>query len=348
MAALPQAPTLLFAPAAGEAIGGGHVMRSLALATALAERGARCVFALPAAGRSILGRFAREPFEVLPIERSGDPAALARLRASLDPDALVLDDYALGAAEENAVVADGARLVVIDDLSNRLHLCDLLIDPGFGRTTSHYVRIVPPGCDLLLGPQYALLRPEIAARAREVPPPHRVSVERVFVSFGLSDVGGIAARALDRLRPLATEARFDVALASDAASAPALIDMAGRVPGVRVHLDAPDVAGLIAEADLAVGAGGSATWERACLGCPSLAVIVADNQRAMIEGLAADGALLAVDMAAPDFEEALAGAFPRLLGDADLRADLATRARALCDGQGAHRAAEAILARLRS
>ena len=108
-------------------------------------------------------------------------------------------------------------------------------------------------------------------------------------------------------------------------------------------MNATDVAALMGAADLAIGAGGGSTWERAALRLPTLAVIVAENQRRMIERLAQDGGLLSVDLDQPDFETALAAAYDRLQ-DAGLRRKLADRAAALCDGQGADRVAQALLA----
>jgi spore coat polysaccharide biosynthesis predicted glycosyltransferase SpsG len=112
-----------------------------------------------------------------------------------------------------------------------------------------------------------------------------------------------------------------------------------------LHIDRRAVGELMAQADAAIGAGGASTWERACLGLPTLAIVVADNQRPMIERLGADGVLLSVDLDAADFELRLGQAYEDLC-DATLRGRIAERASALCDGQGAGRAAEALLARL--
>jgi spore coat polysaccharide biosynthesis predicted glycosyltransferase SpsG len=113
-------------------------------------------------------------------------------------------------------------------------------------------------------------------------------------------------------------------------------------PALYLHLDAADPAALMAEADFAVGAGGASTWERACLGLPTLAVILADNQRAMIRRMAAAGVLLAVDLAAPEIEADVQAALAQLRAPETRRA-LRDRSAALCDGQGAGRVAEAII-----
>jgi UDP-2,4-diacetamido-2,4,6-trideoxy-beta-L-altropyranose hydrolase len=334
----------LFAPAAAPRIGGGHVLRGLALARAFQVRGVQSVFAVPPWGARLVERFGGvAPPEVHPLPRSGEAHALAAALEAVGPTLLVLDDYGLDASGTAGLVRPGLVTVVIDDLADRTYRCELLVDPGYGRRPEDYAGRVPGTCEVLVGPRYALLRPEFgqAPSARDF----RRPVERVFVSFGLSDVGGIAAWAVRLLRPLAPRARFDVALASDAASLPELLALAERDDTLRLHVDAQDVAGLMAAADVAVGAGGASTWERCALALPTLAVIVAENQRAMISRLAAADVLLAVDAEEADASHALASGFARLL-QPEVRASLAEASRALCDGQGAGRVADAALRRL--
>ena len=166
---------------------------------------------------------------------------------------------------------------------------------------------------------------------------------RLFVSFGLSDVGGVAARAVAAIRARFATIEIDVALASDAQSLARLEARAAADPALRLHIDASNMAPLMAVADLAVGAGGASTWERCCLGLPTLAVIVADNQRRAIQGLAKVGALLAVELDDPAFETKLTVTLDHLW-EPRMRAALRTASAAVCDGGGAARVADAILA----
>ena len=339
--AVPARPHVLFAPAAGPGIGGGHVMRDLALAAALQARGAACTFAVPPWGAQLLARFAEAPLEVIGVERSGDPATIGdALQRSAAP-ALVLDDFSLDAAAVAPLRRPGVRIAVIDDLADRDYACELLVDPGHGRASGDYTSRTTAGCEVLVGPAYAMLRPAFARAAREPRRSAERAVERVFVSFGLSDVDGVAARAVSALRPHASDVRFDVALASDAPSLPYLRELAADDPGLVLHPDASDVAALMKAADVAVGAGGTATWERCALGLPSLAVVVADNQRQGIGRLADAGATLRLEMAGPHFEARLGEAFDRLR-QPDVRRRLAAASRAICDGQGADRVADAL------
>ncbi len=316
-------------------------MRGLTVAEALAQRGVACVFAVSEAGAALVGRFSQRSFEII-------------RRQSLDDffeavnggrfDALVLDDYAFAAPEERILSMNGRRLIVIDDLADRPHRAHMVIDSGYGRTPQDYEQLTPPYAIRLVGPTYAAIRRAFAlARPAALMRPVLPAPQRVFVSFGLSDVDGIAGRAVALIRRTFPQIEIDVALASTAESFAGLIARAKADPALRLHPDAVNVPDLMAAADFAVGAGGASTWERCCLGLPTLAVIVADNQRAMISLMAAEGLLLAADLQDPRFETTFTDGLAALLAP-ELRSTLRDRTAGLCDGQGAERIADAILA----
>lgn len=328
---MPVAPKVLFAPAYSARSGGGHLMRCLSLAAALGSQ-ARSALLLPPSAIPAVERFASGPVKIV------------RDRAETRADAVVVDDYGIDAAGERQLRAEARVLMAIDDLANRPHDADILLDPGLRRMAGDYAGLVPPHADLLMGADYALMRPDFAtARARVggIGP----VVRTVFVSFGLSDVGGVCARAVAAIRPLLPRARLDIALGSAAESLPVLKRLAAEDEAIRLHVDAAQVAELMLTADLGIGAGGGAAWERCCLGLPSAAVIVAENQRPAIEALDAQGALLAVDMTDRDWTASLRKAVMRLT-EADTREKMRTAAMAACDGRGAARAAQALLSRI--
>lgn len=317
-------------------------MRCLSLANAAAERGALLIFALGEDDARLVEHFA--PDLAIEVIR---PKELAQTVRRGGCDAVVVDDYGVIASDEQTLRRYGCPVImVIDDMADRPHLSDILLDPGFGRGAADYHGLVPGHAKIMAGPAYALLRPEFA-RARDEKRPVRPVPERVFVSFGLSDVGAVTIRAMEVVRPMLPSARFDVAIGAEARSLKSLQAMAERDPSVVLHIETTEVAALMAQADLAVGAGGGGTWERCCLGLPSLTVIVADNQRPTIEGLAAEGVLDMVDMDERGWEQALHDGFAALL-DPKRRKALRKASMALCDGQGAGRAADALLARIAS
>ena len=335
------APRIIFAPAAGEGVGGGHVMRCMALAQALAARGADCAFAVNAAGEAILNRFSDRSWPIAPIDT---PA-----------DMLVLDDYDMAAGREARLKEHARLLGVIDDLADRPHLADVLVDPGDGREPGHYAGLLPEEARVLTGSSYALIRAAFVEARSQRPTTVKPEIERVFVSFGLSDVGGVTARAVALLAALAPDAAIDVALPSHSESLNRIAALIPVRPGLTLHLDAIDVAGLLLRADVAVGAGGASTWERCCLGVPSIAVAVAENQRELVAQLADTGVVLGIpytpstgtplSRGAETFEDALGSAFLKLR-DPALRQRLADASFAACDGLGARRVAEVMLAQI--
>lgn len=335
------APRILLFADCGPTVGGGHVMRCLTLARSLAARGAACAFVAPPMVRGLMKTFGPRGIEALDTPE----ATVDQVRALADafrPDWLVIDHYRLTRADESALRAPDRRLMVMDDLADRPRDCDLLLDPGYGRVVEDYRGLLPNGAQVLAGPSYALVRPEFAAmREQALARRGEGPVRRVLVSLGLTDVGGVTGKVVQALLPVLGDRRLDVALGLGTPSLAALQTLID--PRVALHVDAPDMASLMSEADLAIGAGGSSTWERACLGLPGVTVILADNQRDLAVRMQTDGLTVAVDGAVEDCEVRLRQAFGRLAQDADLRSAISGGLDELCDGLGAQRAAEVML-----
>ncbi len=343
------APRILFFADAGAQVGGGHVMRCLTLARALAAHGAVCAFVESRAAAPILRRFGW-PEQALLAMIGADTLEelLAYAETFAEPfqtDAVVFDHYRIGAVEEARLRRGKRRVVVIDDLADRPHDCDLIVDPGYGRRPSAYAGLIPDGAPALTGPAHALVRPEFAGarqralsrRARHGP------VGRALVTLGLTDLGAVTQRVVEALLPTLGETRLDVVLGGEAASLPALKALADADRRLRLWIDTAEMATLMADADVCVGAGGSSVWERATVGLPSITLALADNQRPMLGQLAAAGVTLALDPAADTFADDLAAAWSRLTSDAALRWRFAQSTADLCDGHGAARVAEAVL-----
>lgn len=336
-------PRILFVVDAGPRVGGGHVMRSLTLAGALESQGAACAFMGPPAVSALLDAFA--PHAARLAAASTEPRDLAAAIGAEQFDAVVFDHYSLTERDHRAM-GQGRPVLVIDDLADRPLGADLVVDSGPARKAEDYDGLIPRDCRLLLGPGFAPVRPEFAALRETALAWRGEPVQRILVSMGLTDVGGITARVVERLRPRIGEAGLDIVLGGGAASLAGLAKVARRDRRLTIHVDTPHMARLTAEADIAVGAAGSSAWERCTLGLPTLMVILADNQRAAARALADRGAALVVDLAAGDFEAGFDRGLTKLLVDADLRRKLATASAEVCDGRGAERAATAFLQRI--
>jgi len=336
-------PRILFVVDAGPRVGGGHVMRSLTLAGALGAQGAACAFMGPPPVSALLDAFA--PGAARLAAASTEPRDLAAAVGAESFDAVVFDHYGLSSRDHRAM-GQGRPVLVIDDLADRPLGADIVLDSGPARTAEDYDGLVPESTRLLLGPSFAPVRPEFAALRETALAWRGQPVQRILVSMGLTDVGGVTARIVERLRLRVGETGLDVVLGAGAPSLPGLTKVARRDSRLTLHVDTPHMARLTAEADIAVGGAGSSAWERCTLGLPTLQVILADNQRAAAGALAARGAALVVDAAAPAFEAQFDRGLTRLMVDGELRRTLAARSSELCDGEGAARTATAFLQRI--
>ena len=261
----------------------------------------------------------------------------------------------LDADRENTVVVDvrrddewvtghvtGAIHVPIDDLADRAHDCDALLDQTPGRRAEDYGALVPGGCRLLLGPRYALLRPQFRAARGAALKRRRADgpVRRILVSLGATDPDNVTATVLEGLARAGVAAEVEVVMGAGAPHLAAVRARAralsGKMP-VSVTVGAGNMAALMADADIAVGAAGTASWERCCLGLPAVVLVVAENQRAGAKALAGAGAARILDAPAGITATHVAAAVDGLCRSADERRRMALAAADLCDGRGVAR-----------
>ena len=339
-------------------IGTGHLMRCLTLADALAGLGAETIFLCAPASASwrylvearghrclalaleMAVRPALEDSTQAPLDHSawlpwGQTADAAAVRAALstDVDWMVVDHYALDARWERAVRPRAARLLAIDDLADRRHDCDVLLDHNPQVPCGErYADLLPAGAVRLIGPHYALLRPEFA-RVRRAP--FGGPVRRINVFMGGADAAGATALVLDALAgPDLADLPVDVMTGGASPQLSTILDRARWRGNTTVHVDTPEVASLLAAADLAIGAGGVAALERCCLGLASVTVSVAVNQDPALAELARVGAVLHAGRLEDIDASILRHLTARLVADEVQRRTIATKAASVADGQG--------------
>ncbi|WP_235536931.1 UDP-2,4-diacetamido-2,4,6-trideoxy-beta-L-altropyranose hydrolase [Sphingomonas sp. Root241] len=224
--------------------------------------------------------------------------SIAALGGAL-PDWLIVDHYALEREWEETLRPYCRRLMIIDDLADRTHDCDLLLDQNLVHDASSYRSLVPAQCRLLLGPEFALLRPQFAATRARAParPPTSVAT-RWLISLGGVDKDDVTSRVLRCLRemPLPAETRIDVVMGASAPWTAEVRAVAAEMPWpTHVLADVSDMAGLMEQCDLAIGAAGATSWERCCLGLPAVTLVLAENQREGARMLEAADAVISID-----------------------------------------------------
>lgn len=354
-------PRVLFRADASHRIGGGHVMRCLALADALALRGASVTFVCASLPDDLAERIRRSGHDTRRIHPSAelleltgdwdgtllsdeaqlhDASQTVAVARAVRPDWVVIDHYRLDQRWEGALREDAQRVLVVDDLANRSHDCDVLLDQTLGRDAADYDGLLPAGCLTLLGARYALLRPEFPTvrpaalrRRREA-----TDVDRLLVLLGATDIGGSTSRVVEALLATGATCTIDVVLGSSAPSLEAVRRLSAGAGSVAVHVDSDKVASLMAAADLAVGAAGTSSWERCCVGLPSVTLVLAENQRTVAARLVEAGASLGADT-----PEEAASAAVSLLHDPSRRARMSAAAAAVTSGEGAALVADELL-----
>lgn len=207
-------------------------------------------------------------------------------------DWVVVDHYALDEHWESAVRSSTKQLMVIDDLADRRHDCDVLLDQNFyADMQTRYNSKLSKHCQLLLGPRYALLREEFR-KLREQIKPRTGEVKRILVFFGGVDVDNYISQAIEALAAMDSALDVDVVIGEQHPYREQ-IQNACIAHGYECHVQTTRMAELMAEADLTIGAGGTAMWERCCLGLPAICLCVAENQRKQIADAAEAGLLYA-------------------------------------------------------
>ena len=286
-------------------IGTGHVMRCLTLASGLAEEGAQVRFLCRSHNGNLTDLIKRRGFEVevLPATMSGklqsdsisDPAHAAWLGCDWHSDAqqchsvlshkidwLIVDHYALDQRWERKMRTICQNIMVIDDLADRAHDCDLLLDQSMGRSASDYLDILGPKTRMLLGPKYALLRPEFAQwRTTSLARRQSPELRHILVTLGGVDRDNVTGRiltVLSRCRLPKLE-KITLVMGPHAPWLDRVITSAAEMKiQTTVLSGVENMAELMSSCDLAIGAGGATTLERCSLGVPSVLLVIADNQ----------------------------------------------------------------------
>jgi len=320
-------------------------MRCLTLAHGLISRGWRCTFAGTAETQRLVKAMTTSDTGFLEVGNDGPSVLIDRLIAIHgSADAMIVDHYGLDKVFETESRRLARSVVCIDDLADRGHDCDILLDQSLGRNAEDYQSLVPSGARVLIGPSYALLRPEfselrheaLARRIRQDFVP-----QRVLLSFGATDAQNVTSRAIQALKePMFSRLEVDIVLSSAAPHIESVRKLADVRTNTILHVDTDAVAALMAAADLALGAGGVTTWERCAVGLPSIVVVTASNQVAQIRAAEAAGAVVvlgdASDVSVSDFIEVL----QRMLSDTERLRAMALQAASVCDGQGCGRVVE--------
>lgn len=345
-------------------IGTGHVMRCLTLADELTRQGHECWFICrehPAHlgeviiskgySLSLLPATTATPQQQknsvsddyacwLGVPLQEDANQTLDAISTLNPDWLVVDHYALDAQWERTLSSAVGKIMVIDDLANRPHECSLVLDQNLGRVVADYDGLLPSDCQRLIGPRYALLRPEFSTlREQSLARRKNPELKRILISLGGVDRTNVTGRILsaidDSLLPDNTE--LDIIMGPSAPYLKEVRQQAEQLPfKATVSVNVQDMAERMCLADLSIGAAGGSSWERCCLGLPTVLLAIAKNESMVSHALTDQGAVipLNIDCLEVNAKSALATSLETAIGNLGRIID---RALVITDGRGSSR-----------
>ncbi len=347
-------------------IGSGHIMRCLTLAEALRAEGVECHFICREHPGNLLDFIRNKGFEAFGLKpvvnadfvdrqvlqgdhlahsdwlcatQSQDAQECAALLGGLRPDWLIVDHYALDMRWEASLQKYFKHLLVIDDLADRKHICDLLLDQNLGRAEQDYVGLVPESCHVMVGAQFALLRPEFARlRMQSLESRGSAMLQHLLITMGGVDQANATGAVLQALKAcsLPDGCRISVVMGLKAPYLTSVKEVASTMPWpTEVLVNVTNMAERMTCADLIVGAAGSTSWERCCLGVPTIMVVLADNQKPAARALLSSGSVLLIELV-QDIPACLPPAILALAQPGALL-EMSERARKYCDGLGAER-----------
>ena len=296
-------------------MGTGHVMRCLALAQTLKENGANVEFICRKYEGNLIDKIHLSGFNVYELEvleefevdnklahshwlgatqkQDADDCIDALKKEKIDW--LIVDHYAIDEDWQRELKPFCEKLMVIDDLADRKHRCDVLLDQTFGRQQENYLGRTPEGCELLLGSEYALLRLEFAKwRAYSLERRSKPEFKQLLLNMGGVDVDNVTENVLDELKMcnLPNDMNITVVMGGSAPHLESVKSKAITLPyKTEVKVDVDNMAEIMANSDIAIGAAGATTWERCCLGLPTIQIIIAKNQITIAKSLAERGAI---------------------------------------------------------
>ncbi len=329
--------------------GSGHIRRMTILARYLKANGFTPLLLCGPDTEAVLPAL-REVFDHVQVihDEAEGVAALAAHGPAVR--GIFFDHYGLDADTHRRYRAAAPFLAAIDDMANRPLDVDMLFDVNLGRSTANYAGLVPDHADVHIGSHFQIINPiffdmrdACLARRRG----HAGRIERLFIAMGGTDPFGMTVQALDTAAALLPDTRIDVVAGSMTAGLDRLRARAAAIgPRVALHIDSTDVAQLMCHADLAIGAGGTMTWERNCLGLPSVVLVLADNQEMVGAAMAESGGAIVLDAQSGYPADAVADALALLARDPEQLIDMGRKAAQLSGRNGAELTADILTAHM--
>ncbi len=339
--------TLLIRADASPQIGTGHVMRCLSLAQGFIARAGRVLFVCIPDARPLEARIKAVGAQVewLSAERGSPEDALEMIMMAekAKASALVLDGYCFEDRYQQTIADAGLPFLVVDDYGHAKHYsADLILNQNLGASEDLYSDRAE-STKLLLGPSFALLRPEFMEASKN---DHEISAvaKKILVTLGGADPDNHTCTVLDVLSQVGRSDLDVTVLVGGENPHGKEIEKRAKTSGfsITVLRDVPNMAELMAATDIAIAAAGSTTWELLCMGVPTVTGVIAENQEVIADALKREDLAIVVGWYKDVSDAMLAGFIAQLLSSRDLRALLSAHGKSVVDGRGVSRVLDAL------
>lgn len=344
-------------------IGSGHIMRCLTLAERLRSKGAEVSFICRDFQGNLADYIESKGFGVylLPRIKEGqltqDNSEMFWLGTDWETDAnetisvlkkysnkinwVIVDHYGIDYKWQCKIRTMVSNIMVIDDIANRKHNCEILLDQNlFEHPSLRYSDLVSQRCKLLLGPQYALLRSEFRD-ARLYSPQRDGHVQQLMIFFGSSDLANETLRTIQAIQSLPLN--IDIIVGRINPNLKKIEDFVSKDKNMKMYCDVDDMAQFMLKADLSIGASGSVSWERCCVGLPSIIISIADNQENIAKSLEKYNSAIYLGRSSDVSSSDIINAVQTMMQTPSKVRELSQNACRLVDGLGAERVSDMIL-----
>jgi len=334
-------------------IGTGHVMRCLTLADELRQKGTDINFICREEPGNLISYVGNRGYKIHQLPGEIDIETDRRLTNQIlskyetKPDGLIIDHYDIDISYESSLRDRVKKIMVIDDLADREHDCDLLLDQNYSKNEDRYNGLVPGNCIQLLGPEYAILRPQFQ-KTRGNLRKRDGGVNRILLFMGGADSKNITSKALRAIQMLdRSDIVIDVVIGNLNPYHDEIKILTSKIPNTSCHHNVENMAELMASADLCIGAGGTTTWERCCLGLPSIVLVLAENQKNISENLDKGGAIINLGWYYNVTEKNIKEVVEGLIDNPQTMISMSDKSRRLVDGKGVNRVCDAMVSMIR-
>ena len=311
---------ILFKIESNKEIGTGHLMRCLTLANALRDSGNSVYFLLNDTDRSSINLIKKMRFNIIFLKNQKrnnisilEDAFLTKKnieKNNLESSYLVIDNYKIDKKWEVILRKTVKKIILIDDMANREHDCDVLIDQNYfiKNMANRYSKLVPKKCKLFLGPKFAIIRPEFLVLKKKVK--IRNSLKKILISFGGTDPTNETMKILKIIKKSKfNNIKFIIISGRLNAHKTEIKNICKKFKNIVFYSHTKKIADIMLDVDLSFGGGGTTTWERCFVELPTIATILTKNQKAIVESMTKIGCMMnlgsAKKLTKNDYENAL-------------------------------------------